>query len=919
MQLQTLGGLALQGSSFGRPKPLLLLTYLALEGAKDRHHLAELFWPDAAEPLNSLRVALAQLRAAAPAALGDGDGGLAAKVDADALWLLRALDADDSAKATELYRGAFLAGFYLAGLGSELEEWVYSTREFLGGRVQDAWLELAEGDAAVGDFRAAARRAETALGLPGAAPPEPEGLERLYRLLVAGGSAKARDLRKEARGYGVALSFTREEARQQLRPSSEVNLDRRDFPHNLPLRPTSFVGRDPELVELAKLLAEPGTRLLTLVGAGGVGKTRLAVQAALGEVQGRRFAGGVYFVALEALGEPALIPTEVAKALELALPGKAEPLRELTAALEDRQLLLVLDNFEHLLKGAAIASELLRACPGLKLLVTTRERLGLEDEQLFLVEGLPLPERSLSLEDAHYQDAVQLFMQRARRARLEFALSENTLPHILGICRLLGGSPLGIELAATWVRLVPVAEIEGEIERNMDFLASSAPDMAERHRSLRATFEYSWALLSPAEQAVLRKLSVFVGGFSREAASWVAGATIPPLVSLVDKSLLRVLGGGRYDRHPLLYGYTQEKLAEHPDDEAAARAAHALYFLELAQTSEARHRGEEQAVWLGRLEDEHDNLRAALFWTLSGGDLETGLGLAAALHHFWYYRSHAAEGGRWLERALEVSRTREAWRALRSRLLSATGVLSGVRGESGRAVALFRERLLLARELGDLTGQAAALNSLGIMAWEGGDYAEAQTLFEASVVLRRDIGQPELMAPVLNNLGLVALAQGKLDEAEGFLGEELSLCRELGDEMGIAAALSNLGAAALDAGDGARANKLLGEALPHYRALGDRDGLAGCLEGFATVAALQGHAERAARLCGAADAIRESAGAPLNGGDASRLERRLAPARAALGEAGFAAARMAGRTLALEEAVALGLSSQKSGDVPADY
>lgn len=198
MQLQTLGGLALQGSSFRRPKPLLVLTYLALEGAKDRHHLAELFWPDAAEPMGSLRVALAQLRAAAPEALGVADAGLAAKVDADAVALLRALDADNPAKATELYRGAFLAGFYLAGLGSELEEWVYSTREFLGTRVRDALLTLAERDAAVGDFRAAARRAEGASKLPGAPPLEPEGFARLYRLLVAGSSAHADDLRREA-------------------------------------------------------------------------------------------------------------------------------------------------------------------------------------------------------------------------------------------------------------------------------------------------------------------------------------------------------------------------------------------------------------------------------------------------------------------------------------------------------------------------------------------------------------------------------------------------------------------------------------------------------------------------------------------------------------------------------------------------
>ncbi len=904
VKLQTLGGLALQGSSLRRPKPLLLLTYLVLEGAKDRHHLAELFWPDAAEPLNSLRVALAQLRAAAPGALEDGEGGLGAKVEADAERLLRALDANDSAKATDLYRGAFLSGFYLAGLGSELEEWVYSTREFLGGRVREEWLELAERDAAVGDFRAAVRRAETALGLPGVPPPELEGWERLYRLLVAGSSAKASELQREAQGYGVALSFTRDEARQQLCPRAEIDPGGKLTPHNLPGRATSFIGRDLELIEFAKLLADPGTRLITLVGVGGVGKTRLAIQAAYGEVYRGRFTGGVYFVALDALSNPSLVPTEIAGVLGFSLPGSGEPLVELTQALVGRHLLLLLDNYEHLIAGVRALTALLQACPMIKLLVTSRERLNLEGEQLFQAEGLPLPDKSLTPNEADYQDAVQLFMQRAKRVKLDFTLDKKTLPHVLTVCRLLEGSPLGIELAAAWLRLIPKVEIAAEIERGSDFLVARTHGVADRHRSLRATFEHSWQLLTPREQEVLGRLSVFVGGFTREAASRVAGASIPLLASLVDKSLLRVLEGGRYDRHPLIYGYTREKLAARPEHEATVRATHAGYFLGLAEANEARHRGEEQVGWLRRLEDEHDNLRAALAWTLAGGDLETGLRLAAALYHFWYYRSHPVEGGRWLDRALEVSRVREAWRPLRSRLLSATGVLAGVRGDNGRAVALFRERLALARDLGDLKGQAAALNSLGIMTWEQQDYSQAQTLLEASMALRRELGQPELMAPVLNNLGLVALAQGKLSEAAGFLEEELALCRKLGDEMGIAAALSNLGATVLDAGNATRAGTLFEEALPHYRNLGDQDGLAHCLEGFAAVAASQGHAEAAAKLCGAADALRETAGVPLNDGDASRRERRLAPAKDALGEAGFAAAQVEGRTLTLEEALA---------------
>jgi len=907
VQLQTLGGLALRGSSFGRPKPLLLLTYLALEGARDRHHLAELFWPDAAEPMGSLRVALAQLRAAAPGTLADGEAGLTAAVDADAVALLQALDANDPAKATGLYRGAFLAGFYLAGLGSELEEWVYSTREFLAGRVRDAWLTLAERDAAVGDFREAARRAEGALSLPGAPPPEPEALARLYRLLVAGGSTKASDLQREARGYGIELKTTREEARRELQPPAEADPGGEPVPHNLPLRPTSFIGRDPELIELGKLLADPDTRLVTLVGVGGVGKTRLALQAAHGEVQGGRFPDGVYFAPLDALSEPGLVPAEVARVLGLGLPGVDKPLAELTRALAGRRLLLLLDNFEHLMAGADVLSALLTACPALKLLVTSRERLNLEGEQLFQVEGLPLPPMTLTTEEAAYQDAVQLFLQRAKRVRLDFTLHDRALPHVLRICRLLGGAPLGLELAAASLRLMPVADIASEIERGLD-LSAQTRDIPGRHRSLRATFEHSWRLLTDKEQEVLRRLSVFVGGFTREAAAQVAGASIPLLASLVDKSLLRVLEGGRYDRHPLIYGYTREKLSERPEEEAAARAAHARYFLELAETSEAKHRGEEQALWLRRLEEEHDNLRAALSWTLSGSDLETGLRLAAALYHFWYYRSHPVEGGRWLEQALAVSRTREAWRPLRSKLLSATGILADMRGDHGRAVVLFEERLALARELGDLGGQAKALNSLGIIALEERDYAHAHALLEASLALRREQGERETLANPLCNLGVVALSQGDYDGAQVYLEESLAISREVGDSMGIAICLSNLSAAVLDGGNLVHAEALMAEALRLFLDLGDKDGLASCFEGLAAVCARRGQVREAARLCGAAEALRDNIGVPLNSSDSARHERSIASARAALGEGVFVALWREGQVMSLDETVAFALA-----------
>jgi DNA-binding SARP family transcriptional activator len=328
MLLRTLGGLSLEGSSLKRPKPLLLLSYLALEGSKDRKHLSELFWPGAASSMSSLRTALRQLRQSAPGVL-EGEEQLSARVACDAKELLQAVERGELETSREAYRGPFLKGFYLEELGVELEEWIYATREFIAARVREGLLKLAEKRAATGRVAEAARLGEEAYWLSGAPEPDPEHFSRVYRLLVAGGSSRASEVKEEAESFGLELDITSEKARVSLEPEQQPLA----FQSNLPSRPSSFVGRDLELIEIANLMSQEDCRLITLLGAGGVGKTKLALRVAQEALSA--FPAGVYFVNLDALTEPALIPTTIAGALGVALPGD-QPLAGLLSHLKDR-------------------------------------------------------------------------------------------------------------------------------------------------------------------------------------------------------------------------------------------------------------------------------------------------------------------------------------------------------------------------------------------------------------------------------------------------------------------------------------------------------------------------------------------------------------------------------------------------------
>ena len=576
--------MSLEGSDFRRGKPLLLLAYLVLEGPQERRHLAELFWPGSAQGMRNLATVLTRLRKTGDGVI-DADGAMAwTTVDCDAKDLLALLENGQYPQAFELYEGPFVVG-ESPNWGSELEEWVYQVREFLAGRIREALLGMAEISAAQGAFDEAVRQAERAYLLAGAPSPEPKDLERLHLLFVAGGSHRAEQVRKEALDFDRALAVSAAEARDRLR--SLQREEKRFGLSNLPERKTSFVGRELELSEVTELLVQPECRLITVVGMGGIGKTRLALQAATEQLQAGGFSDGVVFVPLEALTDAASIPAVVADALGLDLMGREDARSVVLRFLAEKRLLLLLDNFEHLLEGTSFVGELIDSCSTLKLLITSRERLNLESEWVFEVVGLAFPNDVATLERAAYFEAVQLFLQRARRTQRHFSLTPETLPAAIRICQLVDGMPLAIELASSWLRALPVREVATMLEASIDLLEIPTRDVSLRHRSVRVVFDHAWALLSEREKEVVRSLSVFRGGFSREAAVAVTGATLPLLARLVDKSLLHIGQDGRYDRHPLLSRYSKEKLAEHPDEHAEAEQQHGLYYLGFVRELEA--------------------------------------------------------------------------------------------------------------------------------------------------------------------------------------------------------------------------------------------------------------------------------------------------------------------------------------------
>jgi len=731
-------------------------------------------------------------------------------------------------------------------------------------------------------------------------------------------------------------------------------------PTNIPVQRTRFVGQEKEVAAARELLLRQDVRLVTVTGPGGIGKTRLAVEVASGLVE--RFPSGIHFVPLSAVSDPGLLASVILQTLGIREAGGQSPLDSLRKNLQDTlraPMLLVLDNFEHLMQAAPTVAEILAMAPNLKILVTSRAALHVYGEQEFPVPPLGLPDsKSMpALEVLAQCPAVALFVQRASAAKPDFELNRENAQVVAEICARLDGLPLAIELAAARVKVLSLTSMRTRLESRLQLLTGGARDLPQRQQTLRATIDWSYDQLSAAEQKLFRRLSVFVGGCTLEGVEAVCDTKgdldldlLDGMASMVDKSLVQQVeqanGEARFMMLETIREYAREKL-EASSEKAMTKRAHAAYCLVLAEEV-----GEQSGVagteWLGRFTLEHDNFRAGLEWLIETGDAEWGLRLGAALFQFWETREYLAEGSESLGRLLKLKGAAGPTKA-RQRALFAAGVLAHEQGDYSSAEEFTKESLDIASQLHDQLGTAVSLNALAVQARDLGDIAAAHSLFEKSLAMWRELGELKAIARALSNLASVLKLQGEYDHSRSLYAECQGIFEGLRDQTGVAWSLNSQGDVAREQGEFAAARELYEQGLAIFRGLGDRWGIAGTLadlgnmareqkncgeaqqlyreslkifqelqhkrgiarllECFAGLAAAQLQAERSLRLAGAAAALRQNIGAPLTSVEQAKLEAILDPARQALSNTSGASAWLEGWGMPVEKAIEDGLVS----------
>jgi predicted ATPase/DNA-binding CsgD family transcriptional regulator len=718
-------------------------------------------------------------------------------------------------------------------------------------------------------------------------------------------------------------------------------------PNNLPLQLSSFIGREREMTEVKRLLGT--SRLLTLTGAGGTGKTRLAVQVG-SQVESEY--DGVFFVDMAPTTDSDLVLPTVAKALEVKETPGQTLIEALKAYLQGKELLLLLDNFEQVVGATVLLVDLLLSVPGLKMLVTSRAPLHLQGEQLYQVPPLELPEatRQASVEELLQKEAVALFIERAKLVQPDFDLSEETAPVVAQICSRLDGLPLAIELAAARINVLTPQAMLPRLDSRLRLLTGGAHDLPTRQQTLKNTIDWSYNLLSRGEQQLFRRMAVFSGGRTLRALEAVCDFdgslgvdVLEGTSALIDKNLLQPredhAAETRFAMLETIHEYASEKLQE-SGEEGELRSQHLAYFTLLAEEADGQIETPEQVKWMNQLADEHDNFRTALTWALAE-EPGMALRLASLLGRFWHLSGYLSEGRRWLEKSL--AKDTPGRQLDRTEALNWLGTLAWAQGNYEEAITLHAEGLLLGRklknmhaaanallgigtakrwlgrfeeaavpledslklfrEIEDKHGTAHVLNRLGLVALDAGDLQRAGMLLEESLALSREVGSKTLLAAALNNLGSVLRSQGEYARAMSLFEESLLLLRSVGARVGIVQPLVNLAIIALRQGNYEQAKPLLREGLRLSRDLGTTIGTAWCLFGLASSASAEGHSERAGRLYGVLNALN----VPILPTLRVEYERDVGLARARLDEDTWQAAWEEGRVMSMEQAIAYAL------------
>lgn len=654
-------------------------------------------------------------------------------------------------------------------------------------------------------------------------------------------------------------------------------------PHNLPIQSTPFFGRGAELEKTRELLQDADTRLISIVGPGGMGKTRLALQAAADQIES--FSHGIYLVPLAPLTSANALVSSIADTVKFFFYSKEDERVQLLDFLREKEMLLILDNFEHVMSGVELIGDILGKASGIKILVTSREILNLRGESVLHLQGMSYPEDGQGAVDMY--SAVQLFIYNARRVKPAFVLTEENKQSVSRVCQLVGGLPLGVELAASWMRLLSCTEIVKEIEKSLDFLETSQRDLPERHRSLRAIFDYSWNLLSEDERKVLQRLAIFQRGFTRKAAEQITGASLTVLAALVDKSLLRIGEEGRYELSPMVMKYALENLAEDTSDFTQTSNRHCEYYLQWLgdmnpEKSRALSSGQIDAITIGI-----DNVRAA--WKY-GADHQKLTELEVAAHilfQFMRRRGFYKEGVELVLYALErMERHHDtplhAWLLYEhGRFIVNTGDLKGARRTLERSLSILRklhipgdtantllalgdavrlvgdleaakdhyeEALRIYRESGDTSGTVQALNHLAFIYESKGDYQKGRTLAAQSLALAERLRDDYSIAISLNTLGMLMHGLGEYGEAKDYYLKSIDVSRRLGEAIGIARALNNSANIFALLGDREQARLYYEECLKLFRDMGNLRGAASALSNMGLIAQQSGKYEESLQL-----------------------------------------------------------------------